>query len=387
MVSFWPFKGDDQSAASFEKVLSQLSTKINKASAQNDSLRQKQRRYKVLWTLYSTFAYILVAAILTLVTGYQRWSALEYSAIAGSPVLIFGIRTALDAYYNYRISGAQAHLNALYKQRETAITKLKAATKYDSTQQLLDKYGGTPGKRGASPQPPKKRKLEGGQSKQSAPQGPRTGFAPPPTANIQRAPSAGARPPQGALQPRSRNASGLAPEAAALMPSHDEPREDFAPNAFSAPSKPAAIRQQSTQYSEGPKWYDRIMDVVLGEDETQAKNRMALICDNCRLVNGQAPPGARTLEDVGKWRCSSCHAWNGVESEEKRMLKQITGEAQSPVSPTSAVSESTPHPISSEDESRELEHVDEDVGEDEDDSTSSTPAGSTRSKARQRTKA
>lgn len=389
MVSFWPFKADHTSAASFEKVLSQLATKINKVSAQNDSLRQKQRRYKVLWTLYSTFAYILVAAILTLVTGYQRWSAIEYIAIAGSPVLIFGIRTALDAYYNYRISNSQAHLNDLYKQREAAIQKLKAATKYDSTQELLDKYGGTPRKRGPSPQPPKKRKAEGGQSKQGAPPGPRTGFAPPPTANIQRPPSAGSVPPQGLVGPRSRNTSGLGPESAALIVSREEPSEEFAPNAFSAPSRPPVIRQQSTQYSDGPKWYDRILDVVLGEDETQAKNRMALICQNCRLVNGQAPPGARTPEDVGKWRCSSCQAWNGVESEERKILKQMTGEPQSPVSPTSAVSESMPHAISSEDESGDFEHVDEDVGEAEEEaeSTSSTPAGSTRSKARQRMKA
>ena len=96
MVSFWPFKGGDSSAASFEKVLSHLATKINKLSAQNDTFRQKQRRYKVLSTLYLTFAYILVAAILTLVTGYQRWSAVEYSAIAGGPVLIYAVRTGLE---------------------------------------------------------------------------------------------------------------------------------------------------------------------------------------------------------------------------------------------------------------------------------------------------
>jgi hypothetical protein len=60
-------------------------------------------------------------------------------------------------------------------------------------------------------------------------------------------------------------------------------------------------------------WYDRILDALLGEDETQPKNRLALICSECRLVNGQAPPGARGLDDVGRWRCSSCHAWNGKE--------------------------------------------------------------------------
>lgn len=390
-MSFWPFKGDDTSAASFEKVLSQLSTKINKVSAQNDRFRQKQRRYKVLWTLYSTFAYILVAAILTLVTGYQRWGAVEYSAMAGGPVLIFTIRTALDAYYNYRISTSQTHLNELSKQREVAIQKLKAATKYDSTQQLLDKYGGSPRNRQSSPQPSRKRKSEGGQSKQGTPQGPRTGFAPPPTANIPR-PQAGGAPPQGPPNSSSRPSTGVAPEGGAMMQSPTGPNEEFAPNAFSMPSRPPTLRQPSAQYSEGPKWYDRILDVVLGEDETQAKNRIALICEHCRLVNGQAPPGARTLEDVGRWRCSGCHEWNGVESEAKKMLKQMSGEPRSPVSPTSAAGEAAPRKSGHGEENSVYEHVDEDVDEGEDSEPESeleaTPAAaSTRSKARQRKKA
>ncbi|KAK5126877.1 hypothetical protein LTR08_004560 [Meristemomyces frigidus] len=392
MVSFWPFKGDDRSAASFEKVLSQLSTKINKASAQNDGFRQRQRRYKVLWTLYSAFAYILVAAILTLVTGYQSWSTVEYSAIAGSPLFIFGIRTALDAYYNYRISNSQTHLNELYKQREVAIQKLKAATKYDSTQQLLEKYGGNEGKRGSSPQPSKKRKSEGGQGGRAVPPGARTGMPPPPTANIQRPNSSGPVPPQDASRPGSRASLGFGPEAAAVMRSQGEPSEEFAPNAFSPSSvRPQPIRQQSIHYAEGPKWYDRILDVVLGEDETHARNRMALICQKCRLVNGQAPPSARTPEDVGRWRCSSCHAWNGVESEEKRILQQMGG---APRSSLGGADGSAPQAVGSEDDVEVYEHVEEEDGEADDGAEHSTakskdasPSGSTRSKGRPRKKA
>lgn len=65
------------------------------------------------------------------------------------------------------------------------------------------------------------------------------------------------------------------------------------------------------------------MDVLLGEDETSPKNRLALICKNCRLVNGQAPPGVKTLEDVGRWRCSGCGTMNGEESEVKRLVKEM----------------------------------------------------------------
>lgn len=67
---------------------------------------------------------------------------------------------------------------------------------------------------------------------------------------------------------------------------------------------------------------------MLGEDETLAKNRLALICSNCRLVNGQAPPGTRSLEEIGRWRCGGCGGWNGFEKVEgergvERLVEQI----------------------------------------------------------------
>ena len=400
MVSFWPFgRGEENSAASFEKTLSQLSTKINKASAQNDRFRQHQRRFKVLWTLYTSFAYILVALILILVTGWENWGAAQYSAVAGGPVVIYGVRTALDAYYNYRLSNSQNYLNELYKQRDATIEKLKTATKYNSTQQLLDKYGGTPRKRQSSPQPPRKRKSEGGQSNQSTPQGGRTGFVPPPTANIPgRQPTRGPMTPDGKPGFAPPQGAGLSPPTTSPQSRGTEPSEEFAPNAFDAPLRPPAMRQASSQYAgDGPKWYDRIMDVVLGEDETQARNRIVLICQNCRLVNGQAPPGVRTLEEVGKWRCSSCQAWNGVESPEKRILKQISGEATSPTSLTSpdvqsAVTDPGPTTSGMNDDNSEQEEVEEVLDDEEDEilptvseGDDSTPARSTRSKARQKT--
>lgn len=335
MVSFWPFKGEDNSAASFEKILSQLSTKINKVSARNDRLRQRQRRYKVLWTLYSTFAYILIAAILTLVTGWEKWGALEYSAMGGGPVLIYSLRTVLDAYYNYRIANAQNHLNDLSKQRETTIERLKQATKYNSTQQLLEKYGGSPPNREqTAPQAKGKRKSDIGPDGK---EGNRTGFAPPPTANI---PSRQTLPtqqsPRGAPLPGPVPAGHVPPGAQAALHQQDAPGEEFAPNAFAAghlppqPPLPPQMRQAPQYANEGPKWYDRILDVVLGEDETQAKNRIALICSKCRLVNGQAPPGARTMEDVGKWRCSSCGTMNGEDSQEKLILQHIAKSGDEP---------------------------------------------------------
>ncbi|KAL8948172.1 MAG: hypothetical protein Q9222_005623 [Ikaeria aurantiellina] len=279
MVSFWPWKTDDNSPASFEKALSTLSDRITKSNAKLDSLRQRSRRYSALWTLYTSFAYLLCTV---------------------------------------------TQSDELQKQRETTIEKLKAATKYNTTQELLKKYGGTP--------PSKDKSIRGGleDGKAKEKTSPdsiqrRTNFIPPPTANIPGRNGLVSLPgtPQRGT-PRAQDHQGQSPPftaSAAVAPWREPlPEEDpsavFAPNAFSS-------APQYAQPGEGTRWYDRLMDVILGEDETLPKNRLALICQRCRLVNGQAPPGVQRLEDVGDWRCSGCGTMNGEEKEGAKLLKQI----------------------------------------------------------------
>jgi len=228
---------------------------------------------------------------------------------------IYLVRYALTSYFDYRISNTDAYISKLNKERDATINRLKEATKYNSTQQLLEKYGASP--KQETPQPSPSNKKAQGPQKPAQPQGPRTGIAPPPTANIQRPlnqshhpstpqriPAIPAVSPQGALQPPS-------------------PSAEFAPNAFGPVDT-------TKQYSTAPAtsftqahWYDRILDALLGEDETQPKNRLVLICAECRLVNGQAPPGARTVEDVGKWRCGGCKAWNGKERPHEEVASLV----------------------------------------------------------------
>jgi hypothetical protein len=222
---------------------------------------------------------------------------------------IYGIRYALTSYFDYRISNTEKFLKKLNKERDATIERLKEATKFNSTQQLLEKYGASPKQK---EQPSPSQKSPQGPQKQGQVPGPRTGIAPPPTANIQ-------RPQHGQAQPVTPqrgpvNVSSPQGPSPPQLPPPDAPSAEFAPNAFGSADVP---RQQFaaapvTTFTQS-HWYDRILDALLGEDETQPKNRLALICSECRLVNGQAPPGARGLDDVGRWRCSSCHAWNGKE--------------------------------------------------------------------------
>jgi len=392
MVSLWPFgRADASSAASFEKTLSHLSTKINRYSSQTESFRSRQRRLRTLWTLYSAFAYILISAILTLITGVHRWGAVEYTAVAGGPVAIVGVRWLLNAWYDYRVKNVETRLQEATKERAKVIEKLKIATKYDSTQQLLDKYGGSGAnnkKQDPSQQQGKdpKRKISGRQSLPAQfqqQQGPRTGFAPPPTANIPGRQPSPQNPLDARLRAATQGSSPQIPPQQSQQPQQPPTNESFAPNAF-----PSHFSQQPAPASApAPAWYDRILDVVLGEDETSSKNRFALICaaPSCRLVNGQAPPGARSLEDVGRWRCKGCGEMNGVESEVGKVLQQAERKREVSSSDAQKVPEMEERSIKQEEEVDEDEDVEE--SEEQSSGVDTTPAGFTRSKARQRRKA
>lgn len=170
----------------------------------------------------------------------------------------------------------------------------------------------------------------------------KTNFKPPPTANIPVN-----RPPQQQpmmteqqrqqlqlmpTHPDQLRSLSSSPYPASLHPSRQPSSTSLSPNTnlgtqsqyppTSLPPSSSVITQHPTSH-----WYDRILDILLGEDETQPKNRFALICTSCRLVNGQAPPGTRQLSDIGQWRCGGCGSWNGVESEAESLVAQIQKDA------------------------------------------------------------
>jgi hypothetical protein len=213
----------------------------------------------------------------------------------------------LTSWYNYRISNASDNLEALHKERDSTIEKLKMATKYNSTQQLLEKYGGA--------KPPSKPKETDPKAQspqdQNRRQSDRTSIAPPATANIPRR--------QSTMNPENQSGPPISPQIPIINPQSLTASNqriptvvesaEFAPNAFDSPAQFAAA-----PISTEPKWYDRLVNALLGEDDTRPDRRLALICTQCRLVNGLAPPGSLTLEEVGKWKCSGCGNWNGIEA-------------------------------------------------------------------------
>ncbi|KAJ4146979.1 hypothetical protein LMH87_001532 [Akanthomyces muscarius] len=314
MVSFWPWGSDDTSPASFEKTLSSLSSKITSTQTTLDRTRASARRIKVLLVLYLGFAYLVYAIVQLVVVKYRNMGALEWAGMAIGPVFIILTRKLVGAYFNFRTESLGRRLKDQQEERTKTIQKLKDATRYDSTMELIEKYGGEKKKEAARSD--SKNKDGDKQSQQPVPPNGspnRTRLPPPPTANIQ---------PRTPIPPASGPSS---PEPNSLKPG-----AEFAPNAFTHPP-PSLQAQQSAPVGGGPvesHWYDRIFDVLLGEDETLPKNRIVLLCLSCRLINGQAPPGTRSLAELGIWRCMGCHAANGVVDEGKRIVDEVLASSQ-----------------------------------------------------------
>jgi endoplasmic reticulum junction formation protein lunapark len=322
------YQGDDSSPASFEKSLSTLSKKIGATQLQLDKQRSSSRRVKFLGTLYLSIAYLIYAIVLLLVVGQSNLGPWDWTGLAGGPVVLYLYRTLSDAYFTFRVDKLEEKLKYQQGERAKIIQKLKDATKYDTTLELLEKYGGEKPK----PKRTKSQQLgdgdehgQKGQQKNKMPgqqgmsPGGRLNIPPPPTANIQR-PSTSAGTPQN----QQRQGPYPLPSRPQTSNGSREFSANFAPNAEEMPPS-----YHQYDFNTGPpKWYDRVLDLMMGEDETAPKNRIVLICQNCRLVNGQAPPGTKSLADVGQWKCMGCGNMNGEMDEGKKIIQDVLGQSQ-----------------------------------------------------------
>ncbi|KAJ6782675.1 hypothetical protein PWT90_02437 [Aphanocladium album] len=150
MVSFWPWGSSETSPASFEKTLSALSTKITSTQTTLDKTRARARRIKVLLVLYLGFAYLVYAVLQLVVVKYWNMGPAEWAGMAGGPILITLLRKLVGAYFNFRTESLGKRLKDQTEERAKTIQKLKDATKYDSTMELIEKYGGEKKKKDAA---------------------------------------------------------------------------------------------------------------------------------------------------------------------------------------------------------------------------------------------
>ncbi|KAF8473130.1 hypothetical protein BDZ91DRAFT_714042 [Kalaharituber pfeilii] len=378
MVFFWPFgRRDDNSPDSFERVLAKLTNQIQSRTSKLNSLRIQSRRYKALWTLYTIIAWMFYMIVLVLVIGWHALGVKEIGGAVGGPIAIYLVRKLLVLIYDRRIASVEQSLAALITERDDTIEKLKTATKFYSTQSLLEKYGGgsemtEDGRGGMYSRKSSMAGLEGLQQHQGAQSlrlrqvngaGSIRGKLPqhlmPPALN--QGPQQQQHQPQQQQPPQTsqqqQKASSASPEPESLSPQQLQVQEQLRqqqalrpislpgqqiPSAQASPTRttfsipphppapsapilqaPAAsstfapgeyLEPETAPAGSSHRWYDRLLDILIGEDETAAKARYALICSNCRMVNGLAPPGTKSLDEIGRWGCARCGTMNGKDN-------------------------------------------------------------------------
>lgn len=77
------------------------------------------------------------------------------------------------------------------------------------------------------------------------------------------------------------------------------------------------------------------------------------------MVNGQAPPGTKSLGELGMWKCMACGTPNGEMDEGKRIVREVLKSHEKDKDASSSKEPTTPETddgdLQAEDASREDE--------------------------------
>lgn len=217
------------------------------------------RRVKGFLTLYSAFAYTVYSAIV-FVGNRQRSQRLHWLGLIGAPFAVWFIRWILQKWYSWWSTSNDEQIEALETRRKEMLEELKQNTNFYSTQALISRFD-----------------KDQAESKQEVEE------------ELKRQESIDKLKPQEEFLP-----------------------EGQVPMMSPYPAMPMIPYQ--------PKWYDRILDLVAGEDEYSPKMRYALICQQCTAHNGLAQPGEQP-EDV-VYICPHCGFKNGKTPRQKQLEGQ-----------------------------------------------------------------
>lgn len=313
------FKRSDPSA-NYEKELQVLQTKLAETEKRLLSRRLRLRRTKGLFTLYSLVVYIVYVGIVVAKNQLSRdqllsGNRLTLGVLLGPPA-IYIVRYVIQAVLGRFVSFDEDRIKYLRQQQEGKLEELKQKTGFYSTKAIVDRY-----------EPKKKEVKKPAQqqaNKQNAPTNRRQGV-PPPTANVPRNLPPTANVPAVPVVP----APGPGPNVPAAVPAIPKPVPVSEKEVLAAKQSQDNAGVSVAPVSTGPyqrQWFDRVLDLLVGEDESAAQNRQALICSKCHNHNGLAPFG-KTAAEI-RYKCPNCGEWNGnlVPTEAVELVEEVKEE-------------------------------------------------------------
>ncbi|KAJ3795755.1 hypothetical protein GGU11DRAFT_746782 [Lentinula aff. detonsa] len=295
-----------QKEEDYDTILSTLANNIRKRQQQLSEIRLRERRATLLVTLYTLAAWVLYVSLwYTDFLPNIRGRGAEQPAkkfvgalpVVLGPIVILFIRRIVQIWYSRKGDAEERTLQQLLKQQREKVEEIKKKTNYYSTRELLQRYDES--SPAASPV----------QQRSSKPSQPPQPSQPPVT-------------PQRKPIPPSNGTLTRSTVSPALMQQLNSPIQ-------STPPEPP--RKQ---------WLDKIVDVVLGDDDAA---RFALICEKCFSHNGLVKESV--WEDT-QYVCPKCKHFNPSKRSKKHNASPISISTQSPRMPDSPSSATSRSPVS-----------------------------------------
>jgi len=299
----------------FGQILSALALDIQKRETRLNEIRLRERRATLLVTLYTLagwgaylglwYAQVLPQASRHAINSPVDKAIKGFPAILG-PIIILFTRRIVQLWYNRKGNAEEKSLATLKLSRRNKVEEIKKKTNYYETRDLLERYEDGPA-RGLSPAWPKNGPVGRVQHQQ-------------PPSTPQRATPA---------VPPNTPASSLA-----------------------TPISPGLQNQLVARTPQQPlqpprkQWYDKLADVLLGDEEPHlnaAASRYALICQKCFTHNGLVK---EDMWEDAQYVCPRCGHFNpSARSQRKGAQTQSPAGPQTPA--RSAPGQHGPSPLSS----------------------------------------
>lgn len=272
----------------FEKELTLLTKQISNTQQQIYSLRGKSKRWvfslsKIFITLYAlilVYIYQKVPKSLSarnkIVSFMRNQSNDQLMVVVGYPLVGYLIVYLINSIFQLSVGRREKYLQTLKKKHTLKIEELKRITNFNTTNELLSKYGNQDEK-----------KMTKGETGDKA----------------------------------TKKQSGA-------------PRQINTPNAQQQQQQQQIIQRLQNLQTNPPvqtprTFHDRVLDFIVGSDNNEAtENRYALICKQCLTHNGLAPPGSINPFKVS-YICPNCGFLNGETEIEETSTPIETEELKS----------------------------------------------------------
>ncbi|KAG0766241.1 hypothetical protein G6F33_004243 [Rhizopus arrhizus] len=279
------FSKEKTNSNDFEKILSELDTKIQKAEIKLSELKIRQRRVSFMWIIYSLIVWI-VCIVYLIRKVYDPFGMPHEYVMAVLPVVllpagIYYVRKGLIYYFDRKQKKEESNLSLLRKEQKEKIEELKKKTSYYTTQSLLERYDDEAAKKKAEAAKVANEKSDLRQRR-------------PVTAPVNHKP---VPPPQ---------------------PYPSSPIPNQSPNQLRYPSQPM-IPQQPLKSQ--PQWYDKLIDALVGDAGPETK--YALICTHCFAHNGLV---FKEEYDTIQYVCPVCKQFNHSRKPKQVEPKAISAQ-------------------------------------------------------------